>query len=65
MQVVSPAATLAQLAEEPDDDPCHNKLTLIFEDEAIRTEPADVMLKFMDDYCVEAADDFLPSKYLC
>lgn len=28
----------------------------------MQTEPADVMLTFMKDYCVEAADDFLPSK---
>ena len=62
LQVVSPGAALAQVAEAPDDDPCHNQLAAIFDDQKVQQEPADVMLKFMQDYCVEAADDFLPSK---
>ena len=64
LQIVSPAATLAQLADVPDDDPCHNQLTTIFEDDRVKKDPADVMLDFMVKYCVEEADEFLPSKYL-
>ena len=66
LQVVQPAV-LTQLAKEeagPDDDPCHTQLSAIFDDQKVQTEPADVMLDFMKDYCVEASDDFLPSKLL-
>ena len=58
---------LTQVAKEeagPDDDPCHTQLSAIFDDQKVQTEPADVMLSFMKDYCVEASDDFLPSKLL-
>jgi len=49
-------------AEAPDTDPCHNKLAVIFDDTRVQTEPADVMLKFLTEYCSDAADSFLPSK---
>ena len=62
LQVVQPGAALSQVDEGTDDDPCHNQLSAIFDDQKVQQEPADVMLKFMQDYCVEAADDFLPSK---
>ena len=55
-------ATPDQVAEEVDDDPCHTSLSLIFNERAVQDSPADVVLKFMTDYCVEEADEFFPSK---
>ena len=50
--------------ENADDNPCHGELTKIFDDKTIVEAPADVLLNFVNDFCVEAADDFLPSKCL-
>ena len=54
----------AKAAENADDNPCHGELTKIFDDKTIVEAPADVLLNFVNDFCVEAADDFLPSKCL-
>ena len=56
----------AKAPEGEDDNPCHGELTKIFDDKTIVEAPADVLLNFVNDFCVEAADDFLPSKcYIC
>ena len=54
----------AKAPEGEDDNPCHGELTKIFDDKTIVEAPADVLLNFVNDFCVEAADDFLPSKCL-
>ena len=56
---------LAQQVAETvqDDDPCHIELNKIFESNAVQATPAEVLTQFVTDYCVDAADDFLPSKY--
>ena len=46
-----------------DEDPCHAQLNLIFNDRDLTDSPADAVLKFMTDYCVDEADEFFPSKY--
>ena len=45
-----------------DDDPCHQELNKIFDDKLVEEKPSDVLLGFIENYCVEAADNFLPSK---
>ena len=52
----------ADLAAEVDEDPCHLSLGTIFDGQQAQDAPATVLLSFMQDYCVEAADAFLPSK---
>ena len=54
----------AKAADDGDDNPCHGELNKIFDDKTIVEAPADVLLNFVNDFCVEAADDFLPSKCL-
>ena len=39
-----------------------SSLTGIFTDEAITMQPADTLIQFIENYCVEAADIFMPSK---
>ena len=46
-----------------DDDPCHIELNKIYETNAVQLKPAEVLTQFVTDYCTDAADDFLPSKY--
>lgn len=58
----------AKAPEGEDDNPCHGELTKIFDDKTIVEAPADVLLNFVNDFCVEAADDFLPkivTPYFC
>ena len=43
-------------------DPCQATLTSIFDDESVKLKPADTLIKFVENYCVETADIFMPSK---
>ena len=46
-----------------DEDPCHNELGKIFDNAMIQEKPSDVLVNFIENYCIEASDEFLPSKY--
>ncbi len=50
------------MTEEVDEDPCHAKLNSIFDEKQLSSSPADAVLNFMNDFCVEEADEFFPSK---
>ena len=51
-----------QVAAIVDDDPCHQELGKIFDNVLVEEKPSDVLLGFIENYCIEAAEDFLPSK---
>ena len=49
--------------EEPEiEDPCQTSLASILVDETLQEHPADVLISFVENYCTEAADIFMPSK---
>ena len=45
-----------------DENPCRASLNKIFDDVLILNSPADVLLSFVDDYCINAGNDYLSSK---
>lgn len=47
-----------------DDNPCHLELNKIFDDSMVQEKPTDVLVNFIENYCVEEVDEFLPSKCL-
>jgi len=53
---------LGQVAAVVDDNPCHATLNKIFDDAIVQSSPADILLNFIDEYCIDAASDYLPSK---
>lgn len=62
-QTVAPGASSDQVASIPSDDPCTASLTKAFDDKLVVDSPADVLVSFIEDYCVDAADEYLPSKF--
>lgn len=45
------------------DDPCVASLNKALADKNIVDSPADALITFIEDYCTDAADDYLPSKF--
>lgn len=67
-QTVAPGASSDQVASIPSDDPCTASLTKAFDDKLVVDSPADVLVSFIEDYCVDAADEYLPKivvPYFC
>ena len=56
--------TVDEFLEEVDVNPCHVELNEIFDESLIEEAPADSLLHFMNHYCVDASDIFMPSKLL-
>lgn len=56
-------ASSDQVASLPSDDPCTGSLNKVLDDKTVVDSPADVLVSFIEDYCVDAADDYLPSKF--
>ena len=59
----APAAVAAPVVQAPL-DPCHQKLSTVFSKENLDEDPADAVVSFIDDYCLEHAS-FLNSKSSC